>query len=87
MLHDASRSDDSLPDEVPVEDLPARPTHDAKATARPSGGLGLSRNGVFNEGADDDVIRIEDLTPRETVTGGRKVILGEVATRPEEQKL
>lgn len=36
--------------------------------------------------ADDDVIRIEDLTPRENVKGGRKIILGEVVTRPEDRK-
>jgi hypothetical protein len=36
--------------------------------------------------ADDDVIRIEDLSPRENVKGGRKIILGEVATRPEDRK-
>ncbi|MEO5814932.1 MAG: hypothetical protein ABIT20_06600 [Gemmatimonadaceae bacterium] len=29
---------------------------------------------------DDDVIRIEDLTPRGNVTGGRKILLGEMPT-------
>jgi hypothetical protein len=29
---------------------------------------------------DDDVIRIEDLAPRENVTGGRKILLGEMLT-------
>ncbi|MEO8335010.1 MAG: hypothetical protein ABI664_08560 [bacterium] len=28
----------------------------------------------------DDVIRIEDLAPRGNVTGGRKILLGEVLT-------
>ena len=30
----------------------------------------------------DDVIRIEDLTPREDVKGGRKIVLGEVVSEP-----
>jgi hypothetical protein len=29
---------------------------------------------------DDDVIRIEDLAPRTDVTGGRKILLGEMLT-------
>lgn len=29
---------------------------------------------------EDDVIRIEDLTPREDVSGGRKILLGEFLT-------
>ncbi len=29
---------------------------------------------------DDDVIRIEDLAPRGDVTGGRKILLGEMLT-------
>jgi hypothetical protein len=29
---------------------------------------------------DDDVIRLEDLTPAEDVRGGRKILLGEVPT-------
>jgi hypothetical protein len=29
---------------------------------------------------DDDVIRIEDLAPRQDVTGGRKILLGEMLT-------
>ena len=30
---------------------------------------------------DDEVIRIEDLAPRENVKGGRKILLGEDVTR------
>ena len=30
----------------------------------------------------DDVIRIEDLAPREDVKGGRKIVLGEDLTEP-----
>ena len=29
---------------------------------------------------EDDVIRIEDLAPRTDVTGGRKILLGEMLT-------
>ena len=31
---------------------------------------------------EDDVIRIEDLAPRENVKGGRKILLGEIPTPP-----
>lgn len=30
----------------------------------------------------DDVIRIEDLAPRDDVKGGRKIVLGEIVTEP-----
>ena len=30
----------------------------------------------------DDVIRIEDLAPREDVKGGRKIVLGEIVSEP-----
>jgi hypothetical protein len=30
------------------------------------------------EKKQDEVVRIEDLTPREDVTGGRKILLGEI---------
>lgn len=30
----------------------------------------------------DEVIRIEDLAPREDVKGGRKIVLGEIVTEP-----
>lgn len=30
----------------------------------------------------DDVIRIEDLAPREDVKGGRKIVLGEILSEP-----
>jgi hypothetical protein len=32
------------------------------------------------EGNEDDVIRLEDLSPSEDVHGGRKILLGEVPT-------
>ena len=32
---------------------------------------------------DDDIIPIEDLTPRTNVKGGRKIILGEILPLPE----
>ena len=31
-----------------------------------------------DEKKEDEVVRLEDLTPREDVTGGRKILLGEV---------
>jgi hypothetical protein len=31
----------------------------------------------------DDVIRIEDLTPRDDVKGGRKIVLGEIISEPQ----
>jgi hypothetical protein len=68
-----------------LEDLPARPADKAGVTARQSGGSGVPVVPAA-AGTDDDVIRIEDLTPRENVKGGRKVILGEVATRPEDSR-
>ncbi len=37
-------------------------------------------DGADVEGRDDDVIRIEDLAPRGNVSGGRKILLGEVLT-------
>ena len=30
----------------------------------------------------DDVIRIEDLAPRDDVKGGRKIVLGEIISEP-----
>lgn len=30
----------------------------------------------------DDVIRIEDLAPRDDVKGGRKIVLGEIVSEP-----
>jgi hypothetical protein len=32
--------------------------------------------------ATDDVIRIEDLAPRDDVKGGRKIVLGEIISEP-----
>jgi len=70
-------------EDFPLEDLPAR-SADQSETVATGGVLGASSRPGAN--VDDDVILIEDLTPRENVKGGRKVILGEVATRPEERK-
>jgi hypothetical protein len=77
------RRSDQPNDEVRLEDLPVR-SADKSETAANRGGLGTPSRPV--PAIDDDVIPIEDLTPRENVKGGRKVILGEVATRPEEKK-
>ena len=85
MSSDQIRKPDQTNDDVRLEDLPARsgdkpPAISVKsdaAPARPSRPLSAT---------DDDVIPIEDLTPRENVKGGRKVILGEAATRPEDTK-
>jgi hypothetical protein len=82
-MSDQLRKPDQANDEVRLEDLPSR-SADKSETAAKRGGLGTP-SGPFVS-IDDDVIRIEDLTPRENVKGGRKVILGEVATRPEEKK-
>ena len=78
MSSDEIRKPDQADDDVRLDDLPARsPDKPDGVPARPSR-LILAM--------DDDVIPIEDLTPRENVKGGRKVILGEVATRPEDTK-
>jgi hypothetical protein len=37
-------------------------------------------NDGSGDAGDDDVIRIEDLAPRGNVTGGRKILLGEIPT-------
>jgi len=53
--------------------------HGAGRAAREAGGAdpqGRAPSGSSHE-VDDDVIRIEDLAPRENVTGGRKIVLGE----------
>lgn len=84
MSSDQHRTPDQSNDEVRLEDLPTR-SADTSETAARRGGLGTPSRPVAVV-TDDDVIRIEDLTPRENVKGGRKVILGEVATRPDEKK-
>jgi hypothetical protein len=85
MSSDQHRKPDQANDEVRLEDLPARSADKSEGAAVKRGGaLGTPSRPVPT--VDDDVIRIEDLTPRENVKGGRKVILGEVATRPEEKK-
>jgi hypothetical protein len=83
MSSDQHRTSDQANDEVRLEDLPARLADKSGSTAS-RGGLGTPDRS--SSALDDDVIRIEDLTPRENVKGGRKVILGEVATRPEDKK-
>lgn len=82
MTPNQPRPNDSSPDDLRLEDLPARPTVKTESPARRSAGASMPTTTGGN--ADDEVIRIEDLTPRENVSGGRKVILGEIATRPEE---
>lgn len=79
MFADRIRPTDHGPDPNRLEDLSARSTDEARATRT---------NGPVAPAApeEDDVIRIEDLTPRENVRGGRKVILGEVTTRPDDLK-
>ena len=85
MSSDQLRNSNQANDDVRLDDLPARSADKSeRAAVKPDGAVGrLSRPFAL---MDDDVIRIEDLTPRENVKGGRKVILGEVATRPEERK-
>jgi hypothetical protein len=75
------RSDLPPHDEVQLEDLPARPTAQTGATADTGGGSSLPSQSPAN--ADDDIIPIEDLTPRENIKGGRKIILGEILPSPE----
>lgn len=85
MSPDATPSADRPADDTRLEDLPARPADKTGVAARTSGAPGVPVVAA-GTGIDDDVIRIEDLTPRENVKGGRKVILGEVATRPEDSR-
>ena len=71
MASEQIRKPDQANEDVRLNDLPARSPDksDAGRLTRPLSAV------------DDDVIPIEDLTPRENVKGGRKVILGEIATR------
>lgn len=43
-------------------------------------GVGHRSTGGARAPHEDDVIRIEDLAPRTDVTGGRKILLGEMLT-------
>jgi len=82
MSSDHSRQSDPGQDEGRLGDLPAKSEHDEVAAAR-SGNLSAPVQ-VRGDHGDDDVIRIEDLTPREHVTGGRKIVLGEIITSRQE---
>jgi hypothetical protein len=62
--------------------LPAKSERDEVAAAE-SGSRSAPAQ-VDGDPRDDDVIRIEDLTPREHVKGGRKIVLGEIVTGSED---
>jgi hypothetical protein len=82
-MADASRNSDRPPhDEVQLGDLRARPASPAGTTADTDGGSSVSPR-PSPETGDDDIIAIEDLTPRTNIKGGRKIILGEILPLPE----
>lgn len=78
MSSDHSRQPDPGQDEGRLGDLPAKSRNDEVAAAE--GGSLSARGQVRGDPRDDDVIRIEDLTPRERVKGGRKIVLGEIVS-------
>jgi len=82
MSSEQPRPSDQPKDEVRLEDLPTRSVDKSETVANRDG---LGRPSRLIVAVDDDVIRIEDLAPRENVKGGRKVILGEIVTRAEEK--
>lgn len=82
MSSDHSRQSDLGQDDGRLSDLPAKSEHDEVAAAE-SGSLSAPVQ-VRGDPRDDDVIRIEDLTPREHVTGGRKIVLGEIVSGPQD---
>jgi len=84
MSADEIRKPDQANDEVSLGDLPGNSDRSEGTAVKRDGVVGRRSRSL--SATDDDVILIEDLTPRENVTGGRKVILGEVAMRPEERK-
>jgi hypothetical protein len=59
----------------PFGDLPAPSKGDGVA-ASVSGGIEPEAGARRDSIDDDDVIRIDDLAPREDVTGGRKLVGG-----------
>jgi hypothetical protein len=79
MFADRIRPTDHGPDPDRLEDLSARSTDEARAIRANEPVAPVAPE-------EDDVIRIEDLTPRENVRGGRKVILGEVTTPSDDSK-
>jgi len=85
MSSDQIRKPDQANDDVRLDDLPARSVNKPGSVSVKSDGVPARPSRPLSA-MDDDVIPIEDLTPRENVKGGRKVILGEVATRPEDTK-
>jgi hypothetical protein len=66
---------------MPFEDLAPRSADTTGVAATTRGGSGGQASPPPPQPpiqADDDVIRIDDLVPRENPKGGKKIILGEV---------